>query len=210
MPLEVTIAQVEQFASNVQLKSQQLQHKFAGKVRQETQQGRVKNYEQFGVTEFEQITTRKGDTPDMDDQWGRRKVTMKGYHWGKLIDEEDKLRMLVDPESTYVRAAVAGANRMKDRIIINAALGKATAVMDEDENTEEVELPESQIITGDTNSGMSLDKLMEAANLFGVNDVREDARKFFVISQYEEPGMQDRVDALIQEVLNNENFLYRL
>ena len=51
-------------------------------------------------------------------------VTMDSYEWADLIDDADKVRMLIDPTSTYARAAAAAMVAMDDAII-EAATGTA-------------------------------------------------------------------------------------
>ena len=51
-------------------------------------------------------------------------VTMDHYEYADLIDDADKVRMLVDPTSSYAKAAAAAMNRTIDDQII-AALGGA-------------------------------------------------------------------------------------
>jgi hypothetical protein len=43
----------------------------------------------------------------IDTPHSRRMVTMSDYEYADLIDDQDKVRMLVDPTSTYSRAAAA-------------------------------------------------------------------------------------------------------
>ena len=43
----------------------------------------------------------------------------------EVVDEEDKIRMLISPESPYAQAAVWALGRSKDDVIISAALGNA-------------------------------------------------------------------------------------
>ena len=53
----------------------------------------------------------------------RRMVTMESYEWADLIDDSDKVRMLIDPTSTYALAAAAAIGRSMDDSIIEAAIG---------------------------------------------------------------------------------------
>jgi len=50
-------------------------------------------------------------------------VTMEAYEWADLIDDADKVQMLIDPTSTYARAAAAAMGRAMDDAIIEAAIG---------------------------------------------------------------------------------------
>ena len=51
-----------------------------------------------------------------------RMVTLADYEYADLIDDQDKIRMLIDPTSTYAKAAAAAIGRKMDDVII-AALG---------------------------------------------------------------------------------------
>ena len=47
----------------------------------------------------------------VDTPHSRRMVTMDAYEWADLIDDADKVQMLIDPTSTYARAAAAAMGR---------------------------------------------------------------------------------------------------
>ena len=70
-------------------------------------------------------TSRHGDTPLMETPHARRMVTMSTYEYADLIDDPDKVRLLVDPTSTYARAAAMAMGRSIDDVLIAAMLGSA-------------------------------------------------------------------------------------
>jgi Phage capsid protein len=123
-----TISQafVEQFKSNVYQLSQQRGSRLGDKVRVEALTGNVDNFERIGAVTAQAKASRHADTPVLDAPSSRRKVSPVDYDWGDLIDREDKLRLIISPESEY---AIAGANalgRAKDDLIIAAFIGNAT------------------------------------------------------------------------------------
>ena len=59
----------------------------------------------------------------IDTPHSRRMVTMADYEYADLIDDQDKIRLLVDPTSTYARAAASAMGRAIDDVIIAAAIG---------------------------------------------------------------------------------------
>ena len=59
----------------------------------------------------------------MDTPHSRRKVTMDDYDWADLIDNEDKVRMLISPQSEYAQAGAWAMGRAMDDAIITAATG---------------------------------------------------------------------------------------
>ena len=65
-------------------------------------------------------TTRHGQ-PQVNTPHSRRRVSLSDFEWADLIDDLDS-RMLVDPTSSYAKAAAAAMNRTIDDQII-AALG---------------------------------------------------------------------------------------
>ena len=47
-------------------------------------------------------------------------VSLPTYEWAALIDDADKVRMVVDPTSSYARAAAAAIGRAMDDVVIDA------------------------------------------------------------------------------------------
>lgn len=170
MSIEITTAVVNQYGANIDLLSQQKMSRFMGKVRMESQTGETGFYEQVGATAAVERTSRHANTPRVDTPHSRRAVTLQDFEWADLIDKADKVRMLIDPTSTYAQAAMMAMNRSRDDVIIEAALGVARTGKN---GTTNVSLPADQkIAAGGT--GLTLAKLIEAKELFGANDVDED------------------------------------
>jgi hypothetical protein len=106
MSTEITTAFVEQYKSNVFHLAQQKGSRLRNAVKTENVTGKAHFFERIGSTAAEKRTSRHSDTPRMDTPHSRRKVTMDDYDWADLIDNEDKVRMLISPSSEY---AMAGA-----------------------------------------------------------------------------------------------------
>jgi hypothetical protein len=132
MSFQITEAFVKQFSSNVFHLSQQKGSRLRMAVRNESQVGKSAFYDRIGQVEAQLRTTRHGDTPRMDTPHDRRRVDLFDYEWADLIDDQDKIRMLMDPTSMYAQAAAWSLGRAMDRRIIRALGG--TAVTQEDEN----------------------------------------------------------------------------
>ena len=62
----------------------------------------------------------------MDTPHARRMVTMSDYEYADLVDDQDKIHVLISPESTYGKAAAIG--RAMDDEIIDALGGTAKLV----------------------------------------------------------------------------------
>ena len=82
-------------------------------------------FDQVGSAAAVLRTTRHADTPLIDTPHSRRMVTMADYEYADLIDDQDKIRLLVDPTSTYARAAASAMGRAIDDVIIAASVGTA-------------------------------------------------------------------------------------
>ncbi len=125
MSQEITTAMVKQFSSNVFHLSQQKGSKLQPFVRNEVQNAEAAFYERIGSVSAVRKSSRHSDTPQMDTPHSRRRVTIYDYEWADLVDKEDKIRLLISPESQYAQAAMWALGRAKDDVIIEEALGNA-------------------------------------------------------------------------------------
>ena len=125
MSTQITTAFVNQFSSNVQLLSQQKGSLLRGAVSEESVTGEKAFFDQVGSVAAVKRTSRHQDTSILDTPHSRRMVTMDTYEWADLIDDADKVRMLIDPTSTYAQAAAAAMGRAMDDSIIAAATGSS-------------------------------------------------------------------------------------
>jgi hypothetical protein len=125
MSSQITTAFVQQYSANVQLLSQQMGSLLRDKVRVESVVGKNAFFDQVGSVTAVQKTSRHSDTPQIDTPHARRRVSLSDYEFADLIDNQDKVRMLIDPTSTYAQAAAYAIGRAMDDVIISAALGTA-------------------------------------------------------------------------------------
>ena len=125
MSIEVTTAFVQQYSANVQMLSQQKGSLLRDAVRTESMTGKNAFFDQVGKATAQKRTTRHADTPQIDTPHARSRVTLVDYEYADLIDEQDKVKMLIDPTSAYAQAAAFALGRAMDDEIISAALGTA-------------------------------------------------------------------------------------
>ena len=125
MSVEVTTAFVQQYSANVQMLSQQKGSLLRDAVRVESMTGKNAFFDQVGKATAQKRTTRHADTPQIDTPHARRRVSLVDYEYADLIDEQDKVRMLIDPTSAYAQAAAFALGRAMDDEIISAATGTA-------------------------------------------------------------------------------------
>ena len=179
MSTQITTAFVSQFSSNIQMLSQQMGSLLRNAVDVETVTGEKAFFDQVGSAAAVVRTSRHADTPLIDTPHSRRMVTMSDYEYADLIDDQDKVRLLVDPTSTYSRAAAAAMGRAMDDTIIAAALGTALTGKDGGTSTA-FATATNQIAAGAT--GLTLAKLISAKEILDAGDVDPSIPRYIVVS----------------------------
>jgi len=175
MSTQITTAFVKQFNANVFHLSQQKGSRLRSMVRQEMQNGKSQFFDRVGSVTAQKKTSRHSDTPLIDTPHSRRRVTLSDYEHADLIDDADKIRLLIDPASAYSMAFMFAFGRAMDDEIITAALGNAFGG---EEGGTTVVLPTSQKVAahdGSTTTGVNLNvqTLRKVKEKFDANDVDE-------------------------------------
>ena len=178
MSVQISTAFVNQFSSNVALLSQQTGSILRGAVSEESVTGEKAFFDQVGATAAIKRTSRHGDTPMVETPHSRRQVTLDTYEWADLIDDSDKVRMLIDPTSTYAKAAAAAIGRAMDDSIIAAATGTAQTGS---AGATATALPASQQIAGGS-ANLTIAKLIEAKKILDLNSVDPSIPRHIVVS----------------------------
>lgn len=181
MSTQITTAFVEQYKSNVFHLAQQKGSRLRGAVKSETVTGTSHYFERIGATAAQVRTTRHSNTPQIDTPHSRRKVTLADYDWADLIDQEDKVRMLISPQSEYAKAGAYAMGRAMDDAIIAAASGNAFGGV---AGATSIALPAGQKIAVGTSS-LSVAKLISAKEILDASDVDPDEQKYLICSAKE-------------------------
>ena len=180
MSSQITTSFVEQYKNNVQLLSQSMGSKLRGAVDVETIQANNAFFEQIGATAAIKRTSRHGDTPQIDTPHARRRVSLEDYEWADLIDTTDKVRMLIDPTSSYAKAAAAAMGRAMDDVIIDALGGSAQTGVS---GATATVLPAAQKpFSSSQSDGMTVAKLLTAKKLMDAADVDPSIKRYVVVS----------------------------
>jgi hypothetical protein len=178
MSSQITTSFVEQYSSNVSMLSQQMGSKLRSSVDVEKVTGKNAFFDQVGVTAAQIRTSRHGDTPQIDTPHSRRRLSLADYEWADLVDDVDKVRMLVDPTSSYARAAAAAMNRAMDDVIITAFNASASTGVAGGTSTA---LPSTQkFATSDQSDGLTIAKLLSAKKILDNNDVDPSLKRYIV------------------------------
>ena len=178
MSVQITTAFVEQYKSNVFHLAQQKGSRLRDAVRTETVTGKSHFFERIGDTAALKRTSRHSDTPRVDTPHSRRKVTMDDYDWADLIDQEDKVRMLISPQSEYAMSGAWAMGRAMDDAIISAASGNAFGGVS---GGTTVALPSGQKIVH-ASTGLTLTKLISAKEILDAADTDPDEPRYMVVS----------------------------
>lgn len=178
MSTQITTAFVNQFSANVQMLSQQMGSLLRNAVDVESVNGEKAFFDQVGSAAAVKKTSRHADTPLIETPHTRRMVTMADYEYADLIDDQDRVRLLIDPTSTYGRAAAAAMGRAMDDEIIAAALG--TALTGKDGSTSTA-LPSGQKIAV-ASSGLTIAKLVSAKEILDAASVDPSIPRHIVVS----------------------------
>jgi hypothetical protein len=179
MSNQITTAFVQQYSNNVQMLSQQKGSLLRSAVDVETVVGKNAFFDQVGSALAVKRTTRHADTPQMDTPHARRRVSLVDYEYADLIDNQDKIRTLIDPTSSYASAAAFALGRAQDDEIIAALSG--TAFTGETGSTSTA-LPSSQKITESGTAGLTIAKLRSAKEILDAASVDPSIARYIAVS----------------------------
>lgn len=199
MPDAITVASVQQYRANVELLLQQKDSRLRNAVTVGSYVGKAAStVEQFGSATAVVRTSRHADTPLLDLSQDKRWVFPADYEWASLIDNQDRLRAIVELTSPYAMAGAAAMNRVMDDVILTAIFG--TNYTGENGTTSESfgtlgsGTYDVGVNTGGTASSINVAKLQLAVQkLMLANKGELDEAVYGAISSYEH-------DALLKEM----------
>jgi len=120
MSFNVNQAFVQQYSTNIAMLLQQQGTKLRDTVQNQSFYGKAASMlEQFGAVNALFNLPRHSDTPIVSTPQDKRWILPNDAEWGDLIDDQDKLRMLIDPTGPYTQAGVNAMGRAIDDVIIS-------------------------------------------------------------------------------------------
>lgn len=167
MSNQVNNAFVQQFADSLIHLAQQQGSRLMSTVMVKSVVGKYAHFDRLGATAAVKRTSRHGDTPQIDTPHSRRRLVLEDYEWADLIDNQDELRMLIDPTSAYAKAGAWALGRSLDGIIRDAAVGNARSISAADASSN-VAFDSNMVVDedfGSANSNLTFEKLNEARRL---------------------------------------------
>lgn len=197
----VTTHFVQQYTTNVQLLSQQRMSRLRASVTTGTYVGKQGvPVDQFAPTVAQKRTTRYPALTPVDTQTDRRWVFPSDYDWNDLIDGIDKLRMLIDPQSSYVQNGTSAMNRAMDDEIIAAFFGTAKTGVDGTTSTSFLSANQVSASEGASGAtGMNVEKLKAGIQLLLSNEAWDPSsgqRISCVITAKQNRNLMDEVQVI--------------
>lgn len=180
MSQQITTAFVQQYSANVQMLSQQMGSRLRDAVRLETVVGKNAFIDQIGSVTAQLRSSRHADTPQIDTPHQRRRLSIASYEFADLIDDQDKVRMLIDPTSSYAQAAAAAMGRAMDDVIIAAALGTASTG-ETGSGSATLDATNNMVGSASSNDGLTIAKLTEAKRKMDLNDVDPSIPRYIAV-----------------------------
>lgn len=202
MASSIDTSMVKQFSSNVlhlcQQKDSRVWNLFG---RSESLNSEEAYFDRLGsIDDIKEKTGRNSDVEFTDVPYSRRRLTMRDYYWATLVDKEDKLRIIHNPESEYSQAARAQFARKLDDLGIAALLG---TVYSGKAGATAVTLPNSQKLVATNGSGVfsnfNIHVLRQLKYMFDVNEVEDQNRHILL-------GAKEIQNLLSQEEMTSSDY----
>lgn len=173
MSANLTTLYVQQYSTNIMLLLQQKGSKIRGAVMEGSHVGnQASPVDQVGAVEANKVVTRFQPIVRTDAALNRRWCSPQDYSLAQFIDNFDKLRILIDPQSSYVQNSVYALGRRMDDEIITAFFGVAKTGTT---GTTSTSFPAGQQIAVNTestpNTGLTVAKIRAARKLLMKNFV---------------------------------------
>lgn len=161
-------------------------------------------FEQIGAIVAEQRLSRHADTPFTPAPHARRVIDMLTFEAADLIDKDDEVRLLINPESSYSQAMAWAMGRAIDDEIITRATGNALTGHAGGTTTAHGAGQQIASTFSDTGaataSGLTVGKLREARRLLLSADV-DPGEEFFIATR-----AQQVADLLTDDEVTSSDF----
>ena len=177
---QLSVAYVQAYSDNVIHLAQQAPSKFRMAARiKDGIIGKSCHFDRIAPTAAVKRTSRHAPTPLVNTQHSRVRVSLDDYDWGDLIDQNDDIRLLIDPTAEYTINAAKAMNRTWDDLLI-AAFNAAITLVAADDTTSTSALAAANVIANG-GTGLTVAKLRQAVRVLDAGDVDE-ADRFFAFS----------------------------
>ena len=172
---------VNQYSSNIQLKLQQKGSRLRRAVMSGSHVGaQASPVDQFGAIAANKVTGRYQPMVNIDAPTDRRWVFPQPYDVNQLLDTFDKLKLLIDPLSSYAENAMYALGRAMDQEILNGLLGTNYTG---NSGTTSTTLPSGQVVVvqqgAASSTNLTVAKLRKARQILMANEVDFETDEIF-------------------------------
>ncbi|MGW8177965.1 MAG: phage capsid protein [bacterium] len=175
MAITIDSAFINEYEDNVRHLAQQMGTRLRPYVLEVASGGEAYNFERLGPTDAVEKTGRRVPTEWIDDDWSRRVAQPRTFNHTMTVEHEDRVQMLVNPDSNYAYNQAMAMNREIDKLIIEACSGDAL----DGEGTLNP-IPASQII-GDGTEPISFDLVTASQEQFMKDEIMPDQARVMVV-----------------------------
>jgi len=183
MAINIDDVYIQTFEANVRHLAQQSTTKLRSYITETSKQSEKHNWDRLAKSaarhkdSARMLSPSGGDTTGPADglDWSRRVSNTETWDTGEIVELEDPIQMLIDPNAAVTQNLAMNMRRAMDDVIIKAATGPAMIGAGTT-----VTLPTTQVI-GDGTTVIALDTILAVQELFIKNDVDPDIPKVMVI-----------------------------
>jgi len=215
MSFTINTAFVQQFSGAIRFIGQQSDSRLERTVIRDEITGDRSYMEQLAPTAARKRQARHEDSPIMSQQHLRRRIAPYDWEWGDLIDKEDKVRALIDPESAYTRNAGMAMRRAKDDEIIGAFFataytgvsGSTSVTWPNGDGESSPSQPSGTQVAvndwtygnGSGNIGLTISKLVSAMVALDAAEGDEEEERYLVIGAKQKGNLLATTEATLKE-----------
>lgn len=186
------------FSSNISLKLQQMGSMLRGTVTEAAYEGKAASpVSQYSPIAMNRVSSRFAPMQRVDATADRRWVTPADFDLPQMIDRFDKLKTLLDPESSYVQNAVFAAGREIDIAILQATTAAASTGEQGAGSTAYTAANTVTVSIGETNSRLNVPKLLALKEKMRANFVDFDRDEVYIpLTAKDESSMLSQIQVV--------------
>ncbi len=179
MTQSIDTSLVTQFSDMVHMEASQMKSRLSGLIMEKKVTGQTFTYETLGDAEPIEVTTRHAKTVAQDITHSRRGATMRDFRLTFLLDKNDELQTLIDPESGYAKKVAGKLQKKRDELALAAALGSVKTGKNLTSTTTASADGVTTVAAGGV--GLTYEKLLEVKENFINNEVVTDVDEDIVL-----------------------------